>query len=124
MSDPVNFFDRALAAAECAQEYVAEFGSGDIDVINQRSLVSEDVDLIVRALREAIALNKGIRAENEGLSARLRAAESRGDLPAPKKPSEALLAAARAVVAASERDAAKSIVAGYTPLELAEAGIV
>lgn len=188
-TQPENFFDRALAAAESIDalrvSYSAASGLDPEDIYshNGHRLRVSDLDLVCRALREAIALNRGIRSENEGLSARLRAQNDASHTDLPERPSEALLAAARAVLAANQtadreqvsawndgyaqgradgeaeteafrdcshpncakhgkspcegidchgneipevdgREVARSMVAGYTPEQLAEAGIV
>ncbi len=97
MTQPAGFFDRALEAADRL---------ADLDLAG--------IDLTFRA--------------------RLRAQEHGEGPETPAKPSEALLAAARAVLAASVdvpesiltggREIPLSVVAGYTPEQLAEAGIV
>ncbi len=123
MTQPAGFFDRALEAADHLDSIPGVQGS-----------IQTDVALVTRALRESIRLNTGIRSEVEGLRARLRAQEHGEGPETPAKPSEALLAAARAVLAASVdvpesiltggREIPLSVVAGYTPEQLAEAGIV
>lgn len=65
MSETVPFFDQALEAAERLDARC-----------QQGSLPSrDDCDLVVRALREIVALNRGVMAENRSLKERLRVLE-------------------------------------------------
>lgn len=95
---PEGFFDRALAAADRLDEYQAALGDPP------RNQHDEDTRLLTRAVREIIRLNAGLRAENEGYRARTNAAGQVGEVVAPPSPSEALLAAARAVLDAHDDD--------------------
>lgn len=65
-----GFFDDALAAADRV----------DPGGVTPEGLTHtwKDIHLLVRALREAVALNRGISAESEGLRQRLRAEHGGG----------------------------------------------
>jgi hypothetical protein len=88
-----NFFDTALEAVVRLD-----------DTFDIGELGRDDLDLVIKALRESLRLNKGLRAENDGLRARLQAQQDASGPITPDKPSEALLAAARAVLEAEEDD--------------------
>lgn len=94
-----DYFDRAQAAADRLSAYQATLGDPP------RNQHDEDTRLLCRAFTESRRLNAGLRAENAGLSARLSASAASGDLPAPDSPTQALVAAARAVLAAVDPEA-------------------